>query len=107
MAVSDWPAYLLRNIPHDLRETLSEQAEADDVSLADVIRQALCQRYDMECEPASYGYQPTLDSGADIILIRLQPEVFKLIRKETRGRYGETRRLILETLTDYLEETTQ
>lgn len=105
MAVSDWPSYLLRGVPHDLREALSEQAESDDVSLADVIRQALCLRYDMECVPASYGYQPTLDSGADIILIRLQPEVFKLIRKETRGRYGETRRLILQTLTDYLEVT--
>lgn len=105
MAVTDWPAYLLRGVPADTRAALSEQAEADDISLADVIRQALCHRYRMDCDHASFGYQPTLDSGGDVILIRLQPEVWKLVKKETRGKYGQTKALILESIDDYLGET--
>ena len=105
MAVSDWPSYLLRGVPADTRALLSEQAAADDVSLADVVRAALCRRYHVDCDNASFGYQPTLDSGGDVILIRLQPEVWKLMKKETRGRYGETKKLILQAIDDYLEAT--
>lgn len=105
MTVTDWPAYLLRGIPSETRALLSEQAQADDVSLADVIRQALCLRYDMVCDPESNGYQPELDSGADELLIRIQPEVWRLMKKETRGMYGETKRLILESIDTYLEAT--
>ncbi len=105
MAVTAWPAYLLRGIPAATRQLLSEQAAADDVSLADVVRQALCSRYQMECEPASYLYQPKLDNGGDVILVRIQPEVWRKMKKETRGKYGETKRLILESIDHYLEAT--
>ena len=105
MTVRDWPAYLLRSIPADTRALLSEQAEADDVSLADVVRQALCRRYGLDCDPASFGYQPGLDSGNDVLIVRIQPEVWRLLKKETRSRYGETRLVILESLDEYLEVT--
>lgn len=105
MTVAQWPAYLLRGVPADTRALLSEQAEADDHSLADVIRQALCHHYHMDCDPASFGYQPGLDTGGEVILIRIQPEVWKLMKKETRGRYGETRKLILTCIDNYLEAT--
>ena len=107
MAAAKWPAYLLRGVPPLLRDQLSEQAAADDVSLADVIRQALCLHYDMDCDPASNGYQSALDTGGDVILVRLQPELWVAMKKETRSRYGETRKFILETLTHYLKETAQ
>lgn len=103
MTVAQWPAYLLRGVPPSLRDALSDRALRDDLSLADIIRQALCQHYRMDCDPASYGYQPGLDTGGDVILVRLQPELWKKIKKETRSRYGATRKLILQTLTDYLE----
>ena len=75
MTVKDWPSYLLRGVPPDLRAQLSARAETDQLSLADVIRQALCERYKMECEVVSYRYQPELDTGNDVIIIRVQPEV--------------------------------
>jgi hypothetical protein len=105
MAVTTWPAYVLRGIPADTRDLLSEQAYAGDCSLADVIRQALCHRYQMDCEPASHGYQPALDSGGDELLVRIQPEVWRLMKKETRGMYGETKKLILQSIDEYLEAT--
>lgn len=105
MTVADWPAYVLRAIPNDTRELMSERAQRDDTSLADVVRQALCHHYQMECDPASFGYQPELDSGNDTILIRLPPDVWKRMKRETRAKYGAFRQLILQSLTDYLEVT--
>jgi hypothetical protein len=105
MTVAQWPAYLLRGVPHDLRTQLSERADTDDVSLADVIRQALCWHYDMDCDYQSFRYQPKLDGGGDVILIRLQPKLWAAMKKETRARYGAFRQLILEALTEYLEDT--
>lgn len=103
--VAKWPAYLLRGIPASTRAHLSLRAEADDISLADVVRQALCAHYKMDCLEASFGYQPSLDTGDDILLIRVQPAVWRKMKKETRGRYGETKKLILSAIDDYLEAT--
>lgn len=107
MTVTDWPSYLLRAIPPRTRALMSERAEADDISLADVVRQALCHHYKMDCDPASFGYQAGLDSNGDALLVRVQPEVFRKMKRETRGKYGATKALILEALTDYLEVPTQ
>ncbi len=104
MAVTKWPAYLLRAIPSDTRARMTERAEEDDVSLADVVRQAICAHFKMDCDQVSHGYQPDLDNGTDVLIIRLQPEVFRAMKKETSGAYGATRKLILESLDDYLEE---
>ena len=111
MTVTEWPAYLLRQIPADTRALLSEQAAADDVSLSDVVRLALCARYRLECDPQSFGYQPALDTGNDVILIRMQPAVWRALKKEagasrtTPARYGLTKQIILQAIDDYLRET--
>lgn len=105
MTVSDWPSYIIRGIPADTRALLSHRSEQGDVSLADVVRLALCHRYQLDCDPASFRYQAHLDSGNDTILVRIQPEVWAAMKKETRGRYGETKKLILESLNTYLEGT--
>jgi hypothetical protein len=103
MTVAEWPSYLIRRIPADTRARMTERAVADDMSLADVVRQALCARYRMECDPASYGYQADLDSSGDMLLVRLQPDVWAAMRQETEARYGATKRLVLESIDDYLE----
>ncbi len=105
MTVTDWPSYLLRGVPADTRALMSEQAQADDVSLADVVRQALCHHYEMECDNASFKYQAALDTDGDVLLVRIQPEVWRKLKKETRGKYGETKRLILQCIDDYMEAT--
>ena len=105
MAVVNWPSYLLRSIPDDTRERMTIRALRDDISLADVVRQALCARYRMDCDLFSNGYQPS--DGTGPLIIRLQPELWKLMKKETGNRYGATRKLILESLDDYLEVPTQ
>lgn len=111
MTVADWPSYILRGVPPRTRGLMTARAADDDCSLADVIRQALCHRYQLDCDPASFGYQPQLDTNGSDILVRVQPDVWKLLKREagvtrtTTARYGATKRLILEALTDYLEVT--
>ena len=105
MTVTKWPSYLLRSIPEDTRALLSEQAQADDISLGDVVRQALCHHYNMDCDTVSFGYQPQLDTDGDVLLVRIQPEVWRKLKKETRGKYGETKKLILQCIDDYMEAT--
>ncbi len=107
-AVAKWPSYLLRQIPADTRAAMSVRAEQDDVSLADVVRLALCARYRADCDPASFGYQPALDTNNDILLIRIQPAVWKALKREagmsrtTPARYGLTKQIILEAIDHYL-----
>ncbi len=107
--VAKWPSYLLRQIPADTRAAMSARAETDDVSLADVVRLALCARYVTDCDPASFGYQPNLDTAGDVLLVRIQPAVWKSLKREagmsrtTPARYGLTKQIILSAIDDYLE----
>lgn len=103
MTVIGWPSYLLRGIPPQTRALLTAEARVRDVSLSDVIRQALCRRYGFECPPESTGYLPGRDSGNTVILLRLQPELYKEIKRETKNRYGAVRTLILQTLDQHLK----
>ncbi len=101
--VAQWPSYLLRSIPPDTRAAMSARAEADDVSLVDVVRLALCARYRADCDPA-------FDTNNDILLIRVQPAVWKALKREagasrtTPARYGLTKQIILSAIDDYLGE---
>ena len=105
MTVAEWPSYVLRGIPAETRGLMTARAAEDDCSLADVIRQALCARYELDCDPASFGYQHDLDTGNDTLLVRVQPAVFRKMKRETRGRYGATKTLVFQALNDYLEVT--
>lgn len=104
MTVAEWPAYLIRGIPTDTRAAMTDRALRDDTSLADVVRQALCAHYQLDCDPKSFRYQQELDTGGDTILLRVQPDVWVLMKKETRAKYGAFRQVILQSLDNYLEE---
>jgi predicted HicB family RNase H-like nuclease len=104
VAVTDWPTYLLKGVPADVRAALSAEAERQDISVADIVRQALCAFYRLDCEPASTLYQPNRDMGSGVLVLRLQPELYRLIKKDTRNRYGAVKTLIMQALTTHLEE---
>ncbi len=59
----------------------------------------------MDCDNASFKYQAALDTNGDVLLVRIQPEVWRKLKKETRGKYGETKKLILKCIDDYMEAT--
>ena len=103
MPVKNWPSYLLRGVPPRSRALLSARAEDEDMSVADVIRGILCRHYRLDCPTVSSRYEPARDHGGGTLTLRLQPELWMLLKKDTRGRYGEMRRLILTILEDTLE----
>lgn len=99
--VSDWPKYLLKNIPEPERRCLSGTAAAQNISVSDVVRSVLCERYRLVCPPESYSYASARDTCATTLLLRLQPRLAQRIEREA-ARTGKTkRRIILETITSH------
>lgn len=103
VAVTDWPAYLLNDVPPHQRALLSAMAEHEDVSVSDVVRGILCAHYGLECEPVSFKYDGDRDRQGERLLLRLQPELWRKLKKDTKGRYGAFRALIQQILDDTLE----
>lgn len=108
--VRSWPAYLLTGLPPELRQAISEEAQASNLSVAETVRQILCARYRLECEPVrqygDVGYVPERDQGNPTILLRVQPALFGRIRAHSarfKRQKKSMRALILEALEDHYE----
>ena len=88
------PSYLLNGIPTALRRALSQRAAADDTSLADTIRAALCFHYGLDCPPSGRGYNPTRDDGREQMVLRVSEQLFACIKADAE-RIGETMRAVI------------
>jgi hypothetical protein len=96
------PSYLLNAIPTALRSALSQRAAADDASLADTMRAALCFHYSLDCPPRGRGYNPTRDEASEQMVLRVSDELFQCIKRDAE-RSGETmRQVILDILSEDL-----
>lgn len=100
MTVLAWPSYLLDRIPSDLRDRMSEEAEAEDISLQDVVRSALCAHYGADCDLRSgaYSWNSDKDTGAQKMLLRLQPDVFKAMVEQSILEERPIRAVVLSVL---------
>ena len=96
--VTDWPSYLFKRVPPELRARLSTEAIAADSSINDVIREHLCRRFKLRCPPRSTGYLPQRDSGSEKLLLRLDPKLFKKVCEQAQFADCSIRDVILETL---------
>lgn len=94
----EWHRYLLKRIPPELRDSLQASAQDADLSVADVIRDILCQHYRQDCPPISRAYPGTLKPGTDQMLLRLQPELWRAIRDDQKISERPFRSLIIEAL---------
>lgn len=102
--VSSWPAYLLKNIPEYERRCLSGAAAAHNISVSDVVRSVLCERYRLDCPPESYGYAAARDTAATTILLRLQPKLARALERERERTGKPKRRIILEAITSHYQK---
>jgi hypothetical protein len=108
-SVRAWPSYILNGVPVNLRSAISEEARERDVSIAEVVRRILCERYKMECEPVtlrrggSVGYDPEKDAGAQRIIIRVHPQLFRKIRRDAARRGITMKRAIMQSLEKHYE----
>ena len=110
VTVRSWPTYLLTDLPPELRQAITEEAAAGNLSVAETVRQILCARYRLECEPVrqygDVGYVAERDQGNRTILLRVSPALFSRIRAHSARftrRKKSMRALIVEALEDHYE----
>ena len=102
--ITDWPTYLLKNVPESERRRLSQSAAAQNVSVSDVVRGLLCARYRLDCPRESYSYQAERDQGARTILLRLQPRLNSALELEVSRTGTSKRRIILDVIEAHYKE---
>ena len=94
-----WPAFRLRDIPPALRADLSRSAAYEGISIADVVRGHLCDRYLLVCKLQSYGYDRERDSGTtETLLLRLDPRLKRAIAKEAKKTGRSMHSIVMQTL---------
>lgn len=96
--VTDWPTYLLTEIPADLRAAISADSANRELAVADVVREILCKRFRLHCPPDPSTYVPGRDTGAKTLLLRLPPKLTRWLSREANARRKAKRALILEIL---------
>ncbi len=96
--------YLLKGIPDSERRALSAEAGARNISVADVVRAILCDRYRLRCPQQSTHYNAARDGGSTTLLLRLHPNLDAKLKRE-RARTGRSqRRLIIEAIQAHYKE---
>src|SRR5512145_2816786 len=95
---SEWHRYLLKGVRPELRDSLSATARDRDLSVADVMRELLCQHYQLDCPPISRAYPGTLKPGTSTMILRLQPELWRAIQNHQKISERPYRELIIEAL---------
>ena len=93
MSVRSWPTYLLRDIPEETRAALEEDAEETGQPMIELIREILCSRYELDCDPVG-GRPQKPTKGTGTMLLRLQPEVWEALKEEagtSNTAYGSPR----------------
>lgn len=91
-------AYLITNVPEELRAALSGAARARNCSLADYMRSVLGARYGLSERRTGRRYQERLDHGARQIQLRASPELFAAIKSEASVSGTTMRSIMLDAL---------
>lgn len=96
--VTDWPAYLLTEIPAELRAAISADSARRELAVADVVREILCRRFRLHCPPDPSTYTPGRDKGARTLLLRMPPKLTNWLGRDSRAKRQSIRTTILEIL---------
>lgn len=78
----EWVKFLVRDMDEGTLATFRKQADLEQVSVAEYMRQILCSHFGLDCVPSRAAARP--DSGSTTRLLRLQPELFAAIRERAR-----------------------
>jgi EAL domain-containing protein (putative c-di-GMP-specific phosphodiesterase class I) len=103
VTVLRWPSYLLKNIPPELRAEI--EREAGPRSLAETIRAILCAHFSLDCDQVASRNRFAKINGTETMILRLQPELFREIRREAEQRSVPTRTVIIEVLEKHFAVT--
>ena len=86
--------FLLRSMEPGLRKRLEKDAKRSKQPLIEVVRSILCEHYDLECTPITGDRTPWQRQweGSSTILLKLQPELFEAIKRDSEES-GESMRV--------------
>ena len=100
-----WAYFLLRNVDVQLRVALEMKAQAEDKSLQEVIRGALCEHYALECPEMKGRRREDTWTNARTIYLKMWPELFDAVKQDAADTGESMRSLILQALeTRYVTE---
>lgn len=97
MSVRRWPSYLITRLPDALREAIEADAEESYTSMSEVMRQILCAHYELRCESVDRFGGPK-PQGSDRFVLRVQPELFRAIKRDAEKSGTVMRTLMIDVL---------
>ena len=97
MSVRKWPSYLITPLPETLRDAVEADAEENGESMSEVMRQILCGHYRLRCESVERFGGPKPE-GSDRFVLRMQPELFRALKRDAAKHHTTMKALVLETL---------
>lgn len=98
------PRFLLRDLAPELRSALEADAETLDQSIMETVRAILCDHYSLNCSVVRGGTRTDLRNGSRTVLLVLQPELFRAIKKDSARSGDSMRSLILNALEAHYTE---
>lgn len=100
MSVKPRKDILVYDIPDDIRTALVADAQAQNVSLNEVVVQVLGKRFGVKVKPSDV---PFTDGEAEKLSVRAGPKLHRKIDLERARRSGTMRGIVLESLALHYE----
>ena len=104
MAFDDgWAKFLVRDLDPRLLSKIRADADAQDRSLSDIMREILCAHYELDCPPS--GKTSRLEHGARTQILRMHPDLKLALELDSDVTGVSQQRLVHEALeAHYTEE---
>lgn len=91
-----WVKFLVRDLDPAILLELQAEAQTEQASVSEVMRQRLCAHFGFDCAPSYAASRP--DSNSTTRLLRLQPELFAAIRKRAHDSGLSMQTVVKEAL---------
>jgi hypothetical protein len=97
-----WAKFLVRDLDPRLLSKIRADADAQDRSLSDIMREILCAHYELDCPPS--GKTSRLEYGARTQLLKMHPDLFQALKQDSQETQIPMQRLVHEALESHYEE---
>ena len=94
----------MRDLDPRLLSKIRADADAQDRSLSDIMREILCAHYELDCPPS--GKTSRLEHGARTQLLKMHPDLFQALKKDSQETQIPMQRLVHEALEAHYMEVT-
>jgi len=91
-----WCKFLVRDLDPYLFKQIRAEADSQDRSLADIMREILCAHYELDCPPS--GKTSRLEFGARTQLLKMHPALFDALKRDSRETGESMQSIVHEAL---------